>query len=181
MDAFAQVTAALERAEKKGLEPVSFSARIPGEEAMAAGGARVAFAEASGEWAEHARLYRQRADAGAVLVARPPWASQLESLPPVFDEQVRQLGTGSLDRGGNVQFEKQSVVVIGFSADRTVMNAELLETCAKAYLLATRAGGRVAMIPWWVRWIAGSRLRKDQHRAAAALARGEFPAGFSTY
>jgi len=181
MDALAQVTGALERAEKKRLEPISFSARIPGEDAMAAGGARIAFAEASGEWAAHARLYRQRTDAGAILTARPPWASQLELLPPVFDEQVRQLGTGSLENGGNVRLAKKSVVVIGFSAERAVMNAELLEKCAKAYLLATRAGGKVAMIPWWVRWIAGSRLRKDHQRAAAAFARGEFPAGFSTY
>ena len=180
MDAFAQVTAALERAEKKGLEPASFSVRIPGEEAMAAGGARVAFAAASGEWAEHARLYRQRADAGAIVKAQPPWASQLESLPPVFDEQVRQLGTGPVEKGGNVRLG-DIVMVIGFSAERAVMNAELLEKCAKAYLLATRAGGKVATIPWWVRWIAGSRLRKDQQQAAAAFARGEFPAGFSTY
>ncbi len=152
--------------------------------------------------AVHATLYLSRGDAGAILTARLAWASRLaqfsQPMPAVFDEQVRQLGvrverltlSGSdlgepgakvLERGANAFLLGAEVVVMGFTPERAVLNAELLEKCAKAYVLARLAGGQIRPIPWLVRFIAARRLRKDQCRAAQAHARGEMPDRFSTY
>jgi ribulose-5-phosphate 4-epimerase/fuculose-1-phosphate aldolase len=196
MDAAGHVREALARVARKGLSgehaPL-FSVRIPGQSAMAAGSdpediATISYDQAEGEAALHAGIYRMRGDAGAVLTARQPWASRLAQMPSVFDEQARQLGpcverysVATLKTGANAFLMDQGVLVIGFTAERAVLNVELLEKCAKAYLLATLAGGRIATIPWFVRWIAGRRLRRDQRSAAAAYARGEVPAGFSIY
>jgi ribulose-5-phosphate 4-epimerase/fuculose-1-phosphate aldolase len=150
----------------------------------------------------HAAAYRVRGDAGALLTARLPWASRLaqlpEPMPAVFDEQVRQLGprveplatersqlgeagAAMLARGANAFLLAEEVLAVGFTPERAVLNAELLEKCAKAYLLARLAGGRIRRIPWLVRYVAGGRLRKDRRRAAQAHARGEVPSPFSTY
>jgi ribulose-5-phosphate 4-epimerase/fuculose-1-phosphate aldolase len=189
----------------------TFSARVPGRGALAVAslGARslrvVPLGEDAGDEptaALHAAVYRARGDAGAVLTARLPWASRLslvpEPMPAVFDEQVRQLGArverlpapGStlggageaiLARGANAFLLGEGVLVLGFTPERAVLNAEVLEKCAKAYLLARLAGGPVRTIPWLVRWIAVRRLRKDERRAATAWGRGEAPGRFSTY
>jgi hypothetical protein len=42
-----------------------------------------------------------------------------------------------------------------------------------AYVLARLGGGAVKKVPWWVRLIAGRRLRQDQARAAASHAIGQ--------
>lgn len=189
----------------------TFSARVPGRPALAVAslGTRATRVVPLGEAAAdepavalHAVVYRARGDAGALLTARLPWASRLaqlaEPMPAVFDEQVRQLGarvehlptqgstlggaaTARLARGANAFLLGEQVLVVGFTPERAVLNAEVLEKCAKAYLLARLAGGPVRTIPWLVRWIAGGRLRKDERRAAAAHARGETPGRFSTY
>src|SRR5512139_1587988 len=106
-----QVAAGLARISAKGLagdSQVVFSARIPGQNAMAAGVAKgkasdVAIrpfdqaAAAEPILAVHSAVFCQRADAGAILTARQPWASRLSRLsgpmPAVFDEQARQLGS----------------------------------------------------------------------------------------
>lgn len=165
----------------------------------------VPFAEAAPDEpvvALHAEVYRARGDAGALLTARLPWASRLaqlgEPMPAVFDEQVRQLGarverlptqgsslgdagTARLARGANAFLLGEEVLVVGVTPERAVLNAEVLEKCAKAFLLARLAGGPIRTIPWLVRWIAGGRLRKDERRAAEAYARGETPGRLSTY
>jgi len=175
------------------------SVRIPGREAMALlapeGAPRIlGFDEAAEPMARlHAAAYRRRADAGALLSACPPWAAALAGLarpmPPVFDEQVRHLGPSvlpldgpsSLDACRNAYFLAEGCLCIGTSRDRLVFNAELLEKCAQAYLLATLGGGRVRRIPLVVRLYARSRLRRDQRSAAAALAAGRFAETATAY
>jgi hypothetical protein len=58
--------------------------------------------------------------------------------------------------------------VLGVTPNRMVFNAELFEKSAHAYLLARGEGtGRhTHLVPWWVRLIAGRRLRRDQQNAA---------------
>ena len=150
----------------------------------------------------HAAVYRIRGDAGAILTAQQPWASRLalltDPMPAVFDEQARQLGrridrlsqkgpqltaagATRLKRGAHAFELDEGVLTIGFTAERAVLNAELLEKCAKAYLLACLTGHRIGRIPWLVRYIAVGRLRKDQRRASESYARGEMPGSFSTY
>src|SRR5512134_3938297 len=103
-----EVARALSRLEAKGLANApsdTFSARLPGQDALAATSLRssgvriVPFADAAPDEpavALHAVVYRARGDAGALLTAGLPWASRLaqlaEPMPAVFDEQVRQLG-----------------------------------------------------------------------------------------
>jgi len=101
----------------------------------------------------HAEVYRRRGDAGAVLSACPPWGAALAGLgrpmPPVFDEQVRHLGPSvlplagpaSLDSCRNAYFLPDGCLCIGTTRDRAVFNAELLEKCSQAYLLAFLARG----------------------------------------
>ncbi len=200
MNASEQVQKALARLVDKGLAvepPVLFSVRIPGETAMLVGDCQgeikcVPFDTADIAFDAHTTVYRLRGDAGAILTAPQPWASRLASLaepmPAVFDEQVRQLGrrvgrfsTAALVEGANAFLCSGVVLTIGHTAERAVLNAELLEKCAKAYLLASLTGRPIGRIPWLVRHIAVRRLRKDQQRASAAFARGELPAASSTY
>jgi ribulose-5-phosphate 4-epimerase/fuculose-1-phosphate aldolase len=138
-------------------------------------------------------IYRVRADVGAIITARPRWASALGQLsspmPGVFDEQVRQLGR-RVDRlvhlrqlrGGHCAFlHEAGVLCVGVTIERAVFNVELLDKCAQAYLLAWSTGRRVRTIPLWVREIAFHRLKKDQRRATLAWARGDEPTGFTAY
>ena len=125
---------------------------------------------------------------------RQPWAAALHALggdmPGIFDEQIRHLGrsVGALDgppgaphnlarlrSGANAWVTPEHVLCLGMIPERTVFNAELLEKCAKAYVLATSAGLPVGRIPWLVRWIANGRLLKDERRAAAQYALGQTP------
>jgi ribulose-5-phosphate 4-epimerase/fuculose-1-phosphate aldolase len=135
----------------------------------------------------HRQLYAARLDAGAALLARLPWASALahsgETMPGVFDEQLRHLGaqvravetvsTAALADGANAYLTPEGVLCIGMTLERLVFNAELLEKCAKAFVLARVGGQQVRKIPWLVRWIATGRLRRDQRSAAEHHARGE--------
>jgi len=147
---------------------------------------------ASGTAALHARIYQARGDVGAVLQAAPTWAAALGQLaapmPGIFDEQIRHLGAqigqvpdwrqgskleAALALGNNGYGLGTQVLFLGMTLERLVFNAELLEKCAKAYLLAHSTGMPVGRIPWLVRWVAGGRLRKDQRRAAQRHAAGQ--------
>jgi len=147
----------------------------------------------------HARLYRSRADAGAVLISATAWSAALASvratIPTLFDEQARHIGkvTGpvragdvkaledALAGGANIAIIGEQRLCLGVTPERIVLNAELFEKCAKAFLIALSSGRRVRRIPWWVRSIAYSRLRKDQIRAAECLAAGSIPEGMNAY
>jgi hypothetical protein len=148
----------------------------------------------------HLDIYRRRPDVGAVLFNRPNWTLALGALgrpmPGVFDEQVRHLGDGValtskqsfvddgmslLDQGANALVLQDSVLCLGMTLDRAVFNAELLEKCAKAFVLASGTGKPVGSIPWLVRFIAKRRLRKDQRYAASEYAQGRVPVFKSAY
>jgi ribulose-5-phosphate 4-epimerase/fuculose-1-phosphate aldolase len=149
---------------------------------------------------QHRLIYLARADVGAVLLSRQRWAVALPAaggtLPGVFDEQLRHLGAQvsqiptpqtleqtrmSLAGGANAFGLGAQVLCLGMTLERLVFNAELLEKCAQAYLLARAGGLSVRRIPWLVRLIATGRLRRDQRRAAASYARGEAPARVAGY
>jgi ribulose-5-phosphate 4-epimerase/fuculose-1-phosphate aldolase len=141
----------------------------------------------------HAVVYRHRPDVGAILTASLPWASRLASLggrmPAVFDEQARYLGarveplalegmkmtqahTAILKRGGNAFLFQQGVICLGCTAARATFNAELLEKCAQAFILASLTGHPTTVIPSFVRYVAVRRLRRDQKRASEAFENG---------
>jgi hypothetical protein len=141
----------------------------------------------------HRLIYLARPDVGAVLLCCSKWASALPAaspMPGIFDEQLRHLGwcvkplepvcdaegaRTQLADGGNAYTLGAQALCLGMTLERLVFNAELLEKCAKAYLLASASGLPVGRIPWLVRWIATGRLRKDQKRAAEHHERGLAP------
>lgn len=157
----------------------------------------------------HAAVYRARPDAGAILTNRQEWGSSLRLLdhpmPAAFDEQARQLGPSVLRipedpvlsaddgprltqrtarimmEGANAFLLRDGVLLLGMTPSRVLFNAELLEKCAKAYLLAVASGIYIPPLPFYVRYIAHRRLLKDERRAAASYARGEMPDGFTAY
>lgn len=150
--------------------------------------------------AQHLAVYSARPDVGCVLLNRQPWAAALHALgsdmPGVFDEQIRHLGRSvtllegpvelaanqaRLQNGANAWIAPGHVLCFGTLPERTVFNAELLEKCAKAYVLASSAGLPVGRIPWLVRWIANGRLLKDERRAAEQYALGQMPVLSTAY
>lgn len=137
-------------------------------------------------------IFSARPDVGAVLVGGPDWARGLSlldhAMPGVFDEQIRHLGkqvarlprrvdAADLKRllgtGANGFLHDGRLWCFGMTLERLAQNAEILEKCAKAYMLAAMTGERVRRIPWLVRHIANGRLLADEKLAAAAHSRGE--------
>lgn len=138
----------------------------------------------------HRDIYSRRSDVGVIVMAHSPWGSRLAALdvemPAIFDEQIRQLGTAvprwgtpagfhQLLKGGNAFVHSDGVICLGTSPDRAVFNLELLEKCAKSFVLADLSGQKVGHIPKWVQWIASGRLRKDERKATTAFAQGKYP------
>lgn len=194
----AQVAEALDRLGAKGLldgGPWAFSVRVLGQEALAFQGSGRSEAEVHGFASEHRLLapaldlhtevYLARLDVGAVFTSSQAWGALLgrfPAMPGLFDEQVRHLGAplgplepGALATGHNAFTREGGVLCLGTTPDRVTFNAELLEKSAKAYVLASLTGLPVGTVPWFVRFIAGRRLRKDEAQAARAHARGEAP------
>ncbi|MEQ9363682.1 MAG: class II aldolase/adducin family protein, partial [Leptospirales bacterium] len=163
------------------------------------------------DWiALHAAIYAKRGDVGAIILNRPLWGGALalldQPMPGIFDEQARQMGPSVerlfarsegaagafstalisksarlLQKGANVFLYEGHALCLGMTRERAIFNSELLEKCAKAYVLAVATGQRIRRIPWFVRFIANRRLLKDEHRSAESYARGEIPAGFTAY
>jgi ribulose-5-phosphate 4-epimerase/fuculose-1-phosphate aldolase len=152
--------------------------------------------EEQGEYAWHAAVYRTRADVGAIAFGGGVYGRTLGDfggvLPQVFDEQARHLGRTALPlasvgshldvdarrclaTGGNVWVCGSSVMVFGSTTQRLVLNAELMEKCAKAYVLAKASGASIHTLPWWVCHIANGRLKKDQRRARERFSQGLLP------
>jgi ribulose-5-phosphate 4-epimerase/fuculose-1-phosphate aldolase len=148
----------------------------------------------------HLAVYRLRRDVGAMLLNQQSWAGALKELgcgmPGIFDEQIRHLGTSvkllanqtvkdehcEWMRGGENAFVlNQNVLCLGMTLDRAVFNAELLEKCAKAFVLATGTGRPVGKIPWLIRYIANGRLMKDEKYSARQYALGQVPVFKSAY
>jgi ribulose-5-phosphate 4-epimerase/fuculose-1-phosphate aldolase len=162
----------------------------PGSEPM-----RVSLsARVNGAQAQHIDVYAARPDVGAIASGGGTFGRMLGSfggdLPQLFDEQARHLGatampmrrsvdalqkSSSLATGGNVWVAERDVMVFGSTVHRLALNAELLEKCAKAYVLARATGMHLHTLPWWVCHIANGRLKKDQKRAAQRFAQGQLP------
>jgi hypothetical protein len=195
---------AIQRLDGKHLlgADASVSVRLPGTQEMLLGAPgktpmRVALSgSGNGEDAWHAAAYRTRADIGAIAFGGGFYARSLGDfggdLPQVFDEQARHLGRTalplaelagdpaanaqrSLPARGNAWVCGRTVLVFGSTAQRLVLNAELLEKCAKAYVLARATGAPIHTLPWWVCHIANGRLKKDQRRASERFAQGLLP------
>lgn len=193
----------------------SFSMRIPGNmEMILVSGLEdwrkigrtdlhsVSLLSTSGLGRLHALIYRERTDAGAVVVSSPKGARLLARLggllPAIFDEQVRHIGSsvgplpdqenadGEMIRktfrhGANAALLGERLLCLGMTCERVVFNTELYEKCAQAYVIAKASGHRIGFIPIWVRLIANRRLLKDEQRAAASYRNGFIPEGINAY
>ncbi|MFP3614495.1 hypothetical protein SB778_30835 [Paraburkholderia sp. SIMBA_050] len=139
----------------------------------------------------HAAIYAAREDVGAIAIGGGAFGRLLAdvggTMPGVFDEQVRHLGRMSpaisgvrelgraLRAGGNTLLVGKEPVCLGMTASRLVLNAELFEKCAKAFVLAAATGEPVAPLPWLVRRIANGRLMKDERKAGQRIRQGMLP------
>ncbi|GLQ91131.1 class II aldolase/adducin family protein [Dyella acidisoli] len=195
---------AMQRLDDKHLlgEGGSVSVRLPGTQdlliaTLGAEPLRVSLsAKPNSELAQHIVVYAVRPDVGAIALGGGAFGRTLGSfgghLPQSFDEQARHLGAAAvpmpghsddlqadarrcLATGGNVWASEHNVLVFGTTVHRLVLNAELLEKCAKAYVLALATGARLHTLPWWVCRIANGRLKKDQKRAVQRFAQGLLP------
>jgi ribulose-5-phosphate 4-epimerase/fuculose-1-phosphate aldolase len=141
----------------------------------------------------HASIYRERADAGAVAISSPKGARLLAlyggPLPPVFDEQVRHTGVPvkplrdvensnanivgrTLRRGTNATLLGEQLLCLGMTCERVLLNTELYEKCALAFVVAKASGSPIKLIPSWVRMVANRRLLQDERRAAESYRSG---------
>lgn len=186
-----------------GGEADSVSLRVPGQnEALIRTGdgavRRLFFGgERNADEALHARVYQARPDVGGIFLGATAWTSALAALgiglPSLFDEQARHIGPsgppiddptdlgGALRSGGNAHFVAGRRLVLGSTANRVVLNADLVEKCTKAFMLAVSSGGTVSPLPSWVSALWYARLRKDQERAANAYLSGSVPDGMDAY
>jgi hypothetical protein len=119
------------------------------------------------------------------------------SLPAIFDEQVRHIGSsGSLKsgqamyrdmvrkafrHGANAALLGERLLCLGMTCDRVLFNTELYEKCAQAYVIAKASDSRISRIPPWVRLIANRRLLKDEETASASYRDGRIPEGINAY
>jgi ribulose-5-phosphate 4-epimerase/fuculose-1-phosphate aldolase len=150
----------------------------------------------------HASIYRERADAGAVAISSPKGARLLARfgslLPPLFDEQVRHIGSNAsplpgdervhgnmvrktFKRGANASLLGERLLCLGITCDRVLFNTELYEKCAQAYVIAKASGNRIGLIPVWVRLIANHRLLRDERHAAECYRNGSIPESMNSY
>ena len=196
----AELQDAIRRLDGKHLlgDGASVSVRLPGSGAMLLGvpggePLRIPLTDDTDAVArQHAEVYRARPDVGAIALGAGTYGHLLPDvagvLPQVFDEQARHLGRTartaggrpddikrSLADGGNAWVHGSSLLVFGTTLHRLVLNAELLEKCAKAYVLAAGTDEPLHTLPWWVCRIANGRLKKDQKRAAERFAQGLLP------
>ncbi|WP_158788960.1 class II aldolase/adducin family protein [Granulicella sp. L46] len=193
----------------------SFSLRVPGKTAMVLVSGQkdwrnlsvvdvrvVPFSVKDDSSGLHAFIYEQRGDVGCVAISSPRGVELLASLgvplPPIFDEQVRHIGTseGSLanaeavrcgnlwkafEKGANAALLGEQLVCLGMTRERALFNTELYEKCARAYVLAKACDKRINHIPFWVRMIAYRRLLKDEAVACTSYREGRIPEAIQAY
>ena len=191
----------------------SFSLRIPGQmEMILISGSKdwrqieiadlrtVSFAANDDLSMLHARIYQERGDVGGIAISSPKWVRLLASsggrLPPIFDEQVRHIGSAdslneqvmrrdtvkeTFRRGANAALLGGRLLCLGMTRDRVLFNTELYEKCAQAYVIARACDSRISRIPLWVRLIATRRLLKDEDTASASYRNGHIPEGINAY
>jgi L-ribulose-5-phosphate 4-epimerase len=142
------------------------------------------------ESALHAAVYVTRPDVNAIVHTHQVYASTLalidKPIPALFDEQARFLGrsveiipyapsgTGFLknvivkhikNHNNAYIMKNHGALCFGHDVERAAHNAEILEKCAIAYLLALCTEQKVTKIPLPIREIAFAKLRKDQKKA----------------
>jgi hypothetical protein len=183
----------------------SFSIRVPGRpeffmvQGVDARPRHLVMTACDGAAALHAQLYRARPDAGAALLGRSPWCTALADLdatiPLLFDEQARHIGKveasvaeGDLPGlrkavagGANVAIVGEQRLCLGVTPERIVLNAELFEKCAKAFVIAHSSGAPVKSLPRTSCRFYIQRMLDDQARAAETLATGRIPEGMNAY
>jgi ribulose-5-phosphate 4-epimerase/fuculose-1-phosphate aldolase len=69
--------------------------------------------------------------------------------------------------------KNHGALTLGSTADRAMLNVELLEKCAAAFLLAYYTGERLTKIPAPVREVLFSKLRNDQKQGAVTNEHGK--------
>jgi L-ribulose-5-phosphate 4-epimerase len=141
------------------------------------------------ESAMHAGIYQTRSDVNVVIHTHQVYASALaligEPIPPLFDEQIRFLGrtvdvipyatSGTEVLGQTIAAHIQNghhayilknhgALCFGHDAERAVHNAEILEKCSLAYLLALCTGKEVSQIPLPVRETLLTKMKRDQDK-----------------
>lgn len=141
------------------------------------------------ESAMHAAIFRVRPDVNAIVHTHQAYVSALTlikaPIPALFDEQARFLGrsvdiipyapsgTGMLkntvakhvkNHNNAFMMQNHGALVFGHDMERAVHNAEILEKCALAYLLAICSERKITRIPLAVREVAFSKLRHDQKK-----------------
>jgi hypothetical protein len=163
---------------------------------------RCLFLERDYPAALHAAIYQNRGDVGAIAVSSPCGVRLVAEfggvLPTLFDEQARHIGGSArsipdrtpasnkqlgkvLRRGDNGVLFGSQLLCLGMTSERVIFNTELVEKCARAYVIARAAGRPIKCIPWWVRLIAKRRLMKDERNAAISYSRGLKPDNVGGY
>ena len=146
------------------------------------------------EAAMHGAIYQARGDVNAIVHTHQVYASALAlikaPIPALFDEQARFLGrsveiipyapsgTGMLknmvakhvkNHNNAFMMQNHGALVFGHDMERAVHNVEILEKCSLAYLLALCSERQVSKIPFAIREIAFSKLRKDQKKVEQGI------------
>ena len=146
----------------------------------------------------HAAVYEHRPDVNVVIHTHQVSASAValtnRAIPGLFDEQVRFLGTtvalvsyglsGTEQRKDNIVrklsnncnayiMKNHGALTLGSSPERAMLNVELLEKCAAAFLLAYYTGERLTRIPKPVQEYLFSKLRVDQELGTATNEHGK--------
>lgn len=146
----------------------------------------------------HAAVYENRPDVNVVIHTHQVSASAValtnRSIPALFDEQVRYLGTEvalvSYGLSGTEKLKKNIVrkldnhcsayimknhgaLTLGSDAERAMLNVEILEKCSAAFLLAYYTGERLTRIPKPVQEFLFSKLRKDQEEGKSTNEHGK--------
>ena len=146
------------------------------------------------ESAMHGAIYQARPDVNAVAHTHQVYASALSliksPIPTLFDEQARFLGrtveiipyapsgTGFLrdvvakhvkSHNNAYLMQNHGALCLGHDLERAAHNVEILEKCSLAYLLALCAEKPVSKVPFAIREIAFSKLRKDQKKVEQGI------------
>jgi ribulose-5-phosphate 4-epimerase/fuculose-1-phosphate aldolase len=146
------------------------------------------------EAAMHGAIYQVRGDVNAIVHTHQVYASALTlikaPIPALFDEQSRFLGrsvdiipyapsgTGMLknavakhvkNHNNAFMMQNHGALVFGHDMERAVHNVEILEKCSLAYLLALCSERQVSKIPFAIREIAFTKLRKDQKKVEQGI------------
>jgi ribulose-5-phosphate 4-epimerase/fuculose-1-phosphate aldolase len=137
----------------------------------------------------HIAVYRQRPDVNAVIHTHQPFASTFalinQPIPPLFDEQVLNLGpqveivpyglSGSPDLLENIAahldnqcnayiLQNHGALCLGLTVEQAVVNMKLLEKCARVYYYALTTGQQITGLDPKSEEILFSMLKSEQRK-----------------